>query len=296
MESHLRGKPHAKSVAMWEAEQQARVDDEIARAEQMRERQKNHEPESENRKNEQKQREELRRIEERRLVEQQRIKEEQERDAAASEQLWMAHENQKNEFVKLQTAQETQRIEWMKRLEEALASSRQMEAQLRSQQEERRQEWMRKQDEEDAAAVELVRRQEQEEARRQQELQRQQEQEEAQRIAEQAEIEIERRRREDEQEQQRQLQLRQDQLALEQTYLPSPASFVGRAGWFEHGESITQNIRTGAGLRDASSEASIPQYLQWQSIIQEMHQQQVWMEQPAVLYKKPIVLHLVESY
>lgn len=299
MESHLRGKPHAKSLAKWEAEQQDVGGVELARAEWITEKRKNEGMEwwdLENRKKEQ--REELRRTEERRLEEQQRIKEEQKRDAAAaSEQLWTAHENQKNELVKLQAAQEKQRIEWMERLEEALASSRQMESQLRIQQEERRGEWMRKQEEEDAAAVELVRRQEQEEAWRQQELQREQEREEAQRIAEEAAIEMEHRRREDEKEHQKQLQQEvADRLAREQAYLPSPGSFVGPAGWFEQGEPITQNIRTGAGPLDASSEASIRQYLHWQSISQEIHQQQVWMEQRAVLYKKPILLLLADSY
>lgn len=286
VESHLRGKPHAKNQAKWEEQQSVRRD-ELARAEQQKSEEIKREQlrrrdvgriQQEKQKNEQKQREELRRTEQIRLVEQQRIKEEQEREAAAaSEQLWMAHENQKNELIKLQNAQEKQRTEWMKRLEEALASSRQMEAQLRIEKEERRQEWIRKEEEEEAAAAELVRKQEEEEAWRQQELHRAQEREEAQRIAKQAEMEAETRRRKDAKQQQQQVI---DRLALEQAYLPSPGSLVGPTGWLEPGGLTTQSSDTGAGPMGASSAAAIGQ---WQSIIQEMHQQQVWMQQPAVV-------------
>lgn len=330
MTSHLRGNPHAKNKAKWEAEQQDVVADELRRAEQMRiEEEKQEEEEKmqleeaqraekkmileEHRKNWELKQEELRstnlrRIREKqqqnehkeqeelrmKLVEQQRVQDDLDRDAAAaSEQIWMAHENQKIELLKLQDAQEKQRTEWMKRLEEALAASRQMEAQLRIEQEDRRQEWMRKEEQEAAAAADLVRRKEQKEAWRQQELQREHEREEAQRVAEQAQMEVERRRREVATQQQQEVA---DQLALENAYIPSPGSSVGQTGWLEQGGPSTQNTSTGTGLLDASSEASIRRYLQWQLIIQEMHEQEVWMEQPLVLYKNRLWLLLIGSY
>lgn len=65
--------------------------------------------------------------------------------------------------------------------------------------------------------------------------------------------------------------------------LPSPSSSIGMTGLFEQGGPSTQTEYDAAGRLDPTSEAAILLYLQWQSVIHEMQQQEVWLQQPLVL-------------
>lgn len=155
--------------------------------------------------------------------------------------------------------------------------------QLRLAQERLRREWVSKLQTAAAAAAEA-------EARRKLEAQRAEEQA-ARLLADQEQIENENRRRDAEEYEQQQAErlaiAQQQRVFTPEGPLASPVSSIGTMGFFQQAGPSTQTTYEAAGIMDPASEAAILRYLQWQSIIQEMQQQEVWLEQPLVLYRSP---------
>lgn len=157
--------------------------------------------------------------------------------------------------------------------------------QLRLAQDRLRREWVTKLRTAAAAAADA-------EVWRKQEAQRAEEQA-ARFLADQEQIEMENRRRQAEEYEQQEA----ERQAIEQEgliYSPgeqsgithsssSPSGSISMMGFFQQGGPSTQTLHRATGLIDPAAEAAILRYLQWQSIIQEMQQQEVWLQQPLVL-------------
>lgn len=68
----------------------------------------------------------------------------------------------------------------------------------------------------------------------------------------------------------------------------SPGSSIGPTGFSQQMVRNIQNNAEGASDFNSKSETAIRRYLQWQAIIHETHQQQVWVQQPVTMYMTQI--------
>lgn len=236
-----------------------------------------------------------------RMEEQIRIEEENRRKEWAMEQEEQATAAWRME-EQLRIEEENSRKVWLEKQQQEAAAAWLVVEQFRLQQEKCRKESMRRLENAAAAAAaaeytrkELLRKQAEEETRRTQALQSAEEDEYAQRMAEQVQDEVESRQTDVERQQQQQMAggLTHGQVEIIPNVrgqsgvmhnFSSPGSSIGPTGYSQQVVRGIQNNGEGAShFNSRSDETAIRRYLQWQAIIHEMHQQQVWVQQPVTM-------------